>query len=252
MDATPDDVIQALMKDVPAQARALPGNAPINDKGWWPSQQDVDFYRKVDATYGSPYAPNAKPGAAYVTTAPLETVPFWANSPNENPAGAQRHLNNKTDADEIMAQQIASERNPVVKLGWNPSASVSTTQAQSKGSYLPYNGLYNSKVDKYWSHQGFPATPMHEAAHRGLEYLRGKNLIKLDRGQAEELYVRALMQRAYGNAETRVPPDLILDPQSGGMKQIQAGKEFAKDPQFDLLEKIAAEEVARKQPRGPR
>jgi hypothetical protein len=44
---------------------------------------------------------------------------------------------------------------------------------------------------------------MHEAMHRGIEMLRQKGLVNVLKGSVEDAYVKALMQRAYGDIETK-------------------------------------------------
>ena len=167
------------------------------------------------------------------------------------PEGTVSHLNTQEDANGAMAEYLASERSAVAKLGWDPGLSITTEPTPEK---TPTGGTYQPKYDTYWYRQDALAAGLHEPMHRGIERLRQAGLINVPKGSEEEAIVRALMQRAYGDIEAKddLKPGRIYLKSSPGYKQLEEGRRRANDPIIDELEKAAAEEVARRHPRGPR
>lgn len=230
-------------------------NPTQNAKPYWPDQNDLAMSKKYDATYGSPHAPYAQPDSAYVRTTPMDQVPAWYRGGATMPPADKifGNLNTQADADVARAQHIAAERSAMAKLGWDPGLAIT-----SKGRNAVVNGLYQPKSDVTWSAEGLPSTAMHESMHRSFEKLgqAGKLPKDVDR-RNEELYVRALMQRAYGPVELKheyqtIGKGFAPDEQAPGYRQQVQGRRMMNDPLIDQLEAAAAQEIARKHPGGPR
>ena len=247
------------MDEIAAYANALRGGEPISPqqgKYYWPQQDDIELSKKYDTTYGSPHAPYANPGNAYVKTATYPAVQNWfrqASAGQDQGPDVTRELATQQDADRNRALAIAVERSAMAKLGWDPGQDVSTPPGD-KG--LTINGMFSPPSNASWYDQRTPNAAMHEAMHRSMHKLRtaGKLPKEVTAGGEEEKYVRALMQRGYGNIE--IAKDLErwgrLNPKSGGYKDLQEGIRLKNHPLVDELERIAAEEIARRRPRGPR
>jgi hypothetical protein len=87
---------------------------------------------------------------------------------------------------------------------------------------------------------------VHEAVHRGIRILRdaGKLPFKLDH-RRDELAVRALMQRHFGDLEA-------FESQGVEHPQITQSRWEFSEAELDQLEKAAADFIAKKRPMGPR
>jgi hypothetical protein len=170
--------------------------------------------------------------------------------PFATPEGTKSALNTQADADRVRAENLAAERSAMAKLGWDPGLSVSTPFGSGG---LKIVGTYNPRSDVYWYLQQTPSASMHESMHRGIDILRNMGLVNIPKGSVEERYVRALMQRAYGNVEIKeLRPDGIFTKSSPAYQDMEAGKAMVNDPVIENLEKVAADEIARRHPRGPR
>lgn len=97
---------------------------------------------------------------------------------------------------------------------------------------------------------------MHESMHRAIGDLRKSGKYYVAPGSEEEAMVKALMQRAYGDVETKqgLFPGRYYHRDHPSRKAIEDARQRVKDkdPKLDEIEKVAAEEVARRHPRGPR
>src|SRR5260221_8453274 len=196
---TADDFARALRG--PVDPNKMGSNVPSSDY-YWPNDQDVALSKKYDTLYGSPNAPYATPGAANVQTAPAQGAMDWHQGYNKaffgnpvTPPGSTSSINTEADADRLRAESIAAERSAMAKLGHDPGLSYSTPIGNGQ---LPIAGGYNQNSNISWYNQASPAAAIHESMHRGMQKLREGGQLPIGKPQ-EEAYVRALMQRIYGN-----------------------------------------------------
>src|SRR5262245_8411876 len=99
-----------------------------------------------------------------------------------------------------------------------------------------------------------PSAAIHESMHRGINMLRKQGLLPAGfQVFAEEIYVRALMQKAYGDIETALMREGTMGSKNSKViRLIEQGRSLKDHPTTSLLEELAAQEIARKHPRGPR
>lgn len=248
------DESEALAKSL-ARPPLPPTRDPRVGASYWPGQSDLELSKKYDTFYGSQHAPYMQPNTAYIKRTPLENIVAWRRqlaSGDDRGPNVNFTLNTQEDADRLRAEAIASERSALAKLGWDPGLAVSTPPTRET---IALDGLYAPKSNANWYREDAPAASQHEAMHRGFRHLY--NTGKMPKGfdwNEEEAYVRALMQKAYGDVELAqtVGKGVPLAPESAGYKQIIQGRNLKDSMMADMIEKAAAEEIARKRPRGPR
>jgi hypothetical protein len=208
----------------------------------YPSADDVAFARKNDATYGDPSA-GFLTGKGNVPQMDIQTIPFLLRGGSGIGAGASRAPVDKETSDNLYKGWLASKQSAVAGLGFDPHNMVvsppSTTQ-------LNVGGLYTPGSDNMWfDQQRYPEAAVHESMHRGIQQLRDAGTLPpgIDHSR-EELLVRALMQRNFG--------DLERNRKYSAKDQIDASKPLMSDPDIFTIENAAADLYAKRKPGGPR
>lgn len=215
----------------------------------YPSQADVDFARKNDATYGYPAAPHLLQGAN-VNIVPDTREVVQADKENRVPRTVTKPLEGSL-ADTLYAAWLAAQRSPVAAVGFDPSRM--SISPPNSGPALTAAGQYvGGKDDNIWWDSRYGSTGVHESTHRGIEKLRDAKQTRIGVAEAgnfypEETYVRGLMSKHFGDTE-KGRGDI-------GDKQVEKGQALLKShsPLFTKLEEAAAALYAQQgQKMGPR
>lgn len=161
----------------------------------FPTQADVDFYRSVDATYGTPEAGYLQPGArgSYYAD-PIKMA--------DRQGGVRRPLT-PGDLDATYAAYMAAQRNPVSALGFQPDK----FDYSSNPYPLTTGGQTFPVADRMFVDPKFPSVLVHEPFHYGHELVamddyknRGgesEGIFPVGNGDQEN-YVRGMMQEQFG------------------------------------------------------
>lgn len=135
-----------------------------------------------------------------------------------------------TEADYLYAAKMLANVNATAALGFDEQKIV-TTEHDEKTT-LNISGMYSPRHDVIWSEiASGVSTPVHESIHRGIQKLKaaGSQEAKALSNYGEEMVVRAIMLRHFGNLE---------EAEGSNSKQLQEAAKLLKDPNF--LEKIYA------------
>lgn len=212
--------------------------APVSKE--WPTKEDVGISKLTDRAYADPSEPYFKAGAPRNEVG-VNHVLDWYNRDKDFP-NIVRPMN-QTEANTIHAQWIAAEHSPVSKLGFSPGKMYTTPDAD-----LTVAGAYKAKGDQIWYDSSYTSTPVHESIHRGIEMMRKEGVMPESlKGIREENLVAALMSRHFGDIELDTSK---RDKEVINIKKSQIAS-ISKE-QLDILEKAAAEYIAKKRPGGPR
>lgn len=216
----------------------------------YPSQEDVDFARKVDATYGYAAAPHLLPGAN-INIVPNTRDVIQADREDRIPNTVTQPLKG-TLADTLYAAFLAAQRSPVAALGFDPSKM--SISPENSGPALTAAGQFTKGkgIDNIWWDSRYPSNGVHESTHRGIDKLRDAGGTRIGVREAgnfypEESYVRALQTKHFGDVE-KGRGDI-------GDKQVEQGKQLlaSRSPLIDELERAAAALYAKQgQKMGPR
>lgn len=214
---------------------------PLGD---YPNVFDVNSSLQNDLSYGDPAARFLEPGKASITEVPRSTIKSWFEDPRGFLLDKKKAVPVDANmADELHRAWIASRNSAISELGFKPQQ----TAASPPGQWPRFNvaGAYEKTSDTSWWDRNHPSALVHEGLHRGLRMMRDQQLYDPTKYPDEELLVRALMLRNFGDIETR---------EAGGSthKQIDLAKTFVEPKHLDELEDIAAQYRARKRPMGPR
>lgn len=197
----------------------------------WPTPEDVAFAKANDATYGYDAAPRLQAGT--IEQMPITAVPDWANSTSIKILGGKPLKGPKTDPgvvppdvnDNLYAAWLAAQKSPTAALGYDLQHTVSSPTSKGSPS-LTIGGLYDTASDKMWFDNRLDSPLAHESMHRGINMLngteKGHSAVK-NFPSAEEYIVRALMQKNFGDIETK---DLLKEgiTSGTGTNQINKGK----------------------------
>ncbi len=208
----------------------------------YPSADDVALARKSDATYGDTSA-GFLTGKGNVPQMDIQAIPFLLRGGNNIGVGASRAPVDKETSDNLYKGWLASKQSAVAGLGFDPHNMVVSPPSKTQ---LNVGGLYTSGSDKMWfDQQRYPEAMVHESMHRGIEQLRNAGTLPpgIDRNR-EELLVRALMQKNFG--------DLERNKKYSAVDQIDASKPLMYDPDIYNIENAAADLYAKRKPGGPR
>lgn len=129
----------------------------------FPTKEDVDFYRSVDANYGRPEAGYLQQGAR---------GSFYDDLTNmTSRQGGYRRDMTPQESDAFNAAYIAAQRNPIAALGFRPE------EFDFSGSPIPQTtaGMVSSPQSRIYADLKFPSVAVHEAIHRGLMEIRNKD-----------------------------------------------------------------------------
>jgi len=139
-------------------------NSPASAIGErFPTKEDVDFYRSVDATYGRPEAGYLQQGAR---------GSFYDDLTNmTSRQGGYRRDMTPQESDAFNAAYIAAQRNPIAALGFRPE------EFDFSGSPIPQTtaGMVSSPQSRIYADLKFPSVAVHEAIHRGLLEIRNED-----------------------------------------------------------------------------
>lgn len=149
-------------------------------------------------------------------------------------SGVQQQLQ-----DAFTQAQLASNYLPVAALGLDPRVAT----ADVSGREMTIGGAYSPVKDQLWFMANDPSVLLHEATHRGLKQVRDSGRVEMPTGDREEMLVRQLMESFAGDPE-QAPLDIEQK------KRAKINPFSEKD--IAVLNKIVAEMVKERRPRGPR
>jgi hypothetical protein len=257
-DRVKDDALHSLTFGLMGNPSTV--DAGVKGDARFPDAAEVENARNVDATYGDSRAvfhdnPDATVSQARAGLMPRVMKEGVLDKVPEFKIGeADRGM-----ADKLYAVHLAANRSAVAALGFDPRKFTYVPDIEGEPK-LTHAGQYSPAKDRGWADMRSPSAAVHESIHRGVELMRSKGLIaktyeeaqKTDKpyisDEREETLVRAMMLRYFGNVE-----------EGGGdiaKKQVAEGRAALQQSGFndliDKLEAVAAKEIARNRPRGPR
>jgi hypothetical protein len=244
--------------------------------GEFPTKDDVALWDKYDATYGMDEAGQLQRGAQGPSM-PMDDMFLLERAYSMSPTqGGRAEARKKLEAtikntpmDEarremLMRNFIASHKSGVASLGFDPSKIVQSTESKNIN---PLDNMLGYTLKDYMYAKRDPrdygATITHENMHKGIQTLldnkeaSGTDSAALDKVDPyasrkgfddNELAVRALMQKHYGDVERK---GQLVAP----TKQFEGGTRFLmENPDIlDELEQLASDELKRRgRPMGPR
>lgn len=208
----------------------------------YPSADDVAFARRHEATYGTRMDGHAKIDAELPIMSPYQAKDYFNSSVSPDVSKFREPMDLST-SDNLYAGWLASQRNPVAALGFDPSRTA--TSRPQNAEALNIVGAYSPSKDALWFDSNFPTALAHEATHRGLHAL--KNAGNKDVPAEQEPWVRGFMLRHYGDVENSYGPE--------SAKQVEWGRQRLKDSpdDFSKMEDAAETELRRRDHKmGPR
>lgn len=251
----------------------------------YPTQEDAAQARAAGFAYGNPLEPYANNQIARIvggqdapirgegrwagrTSYPGGFVPMSARGMSEGDAARLAtnrgsgviELNQPTNEvprqlleDRWMRAALAANRIPLSALGMDPRRTAVDTGI-THGANI--GGLYSPNADSIYSNLSGGDALAHESAHRGIEMLRKTGDPRVEHALKnlpdEELIVRYLMSTQAGDPENT---GMAMD-----MRQRQQALDAFNDPTWGStfgkmlgdLNTVAQEQIARRQPMGPR
>jgi len=215
----------------------------------YPTEKDVAKSKEVDQTYGDPVAPYTRAGGATMKHIDIPSMLKIREMGKSISTGSKPRLLSEDDALKVHQSWLAAERSPVSKLGFAPGKTIESFDPRVR---LNVAGLYEPGSDTLWYDSTYPSAIVHESIHRGLNQLITAGKIPEGlHGNNEELVVRALMIRHFGDQESK---ESGVSPQNH--YQIRAATELLRDPKYrktlDDIESAAADMIAERRPKGPR
>lgn len=241
----------------------------------YPTDEDVDFARKNDYSYGQPWAPEFEDKSVKLLTNPN---PNWgANAP---PLPAEQFNTQRFQKDPRLdllkginaKAALASEGSALAKLGFDPSKTAVDVFHDPVKGILGFLGRTRDKPDEIYANAYAPSAVVHESIHRGIDKLQASPYWKDEfnafaKGTPNEMLVRHLMQKTMGDPETAEDEGFLtkikkFDPEARMTQTREAARKLF-DPKegslaknrVDLLSKMeeaAANYIAAKHPGGPR
>ena len=230
----------------------------------YPTDEDVDYARKYDYSYGQPWAPEFEGKSARIA----------AGDPNEVPIATQTFGSSKGVVSPLKPDPLknlyakavlAAEGSALAKLGFDPNrTAVDLLRDPTKVNIV---GMYRAApTDQIYANARTPSAIVHESIHRGINRLQNSPYWQKEfepfKTGSNEMLVRHIMQSKMGDPE-RVEDEAILAANPGAVGGLQQQKDardiftkspFAKDRQkiIDKMEEAAANYIAAKRPGGPR
>lgn len=159
---------------------------------------------------------------------------------------------------QIANARMAARRSAVASLGMDPRR---TAYVEGLAEDTGATGLYDPNDDYTYVEVGSPTTPVHEGIHRGFQQLREAGYSGQVPDRYEETIVRALMQNYFGDAEETNSRNVLgrLGEKYEGSSASEANADarMYKESQYfpeemARYEALAAKEIARRRPGGPR
>ena len=231
----------------------------VPDDKKYPDNTDAHFARQFQQTYGDPVAVFDLAGAKTKKLDTDELIDKYHDITGRAFRTVAATKATPDEQDNILKNWIAAQKSPVAALGFDPHVTIHT---DTKDEKLNLSGFYRPSIDTLWYDDAHQDAAVHESIHRGIEQLRKAGMLPAEtkkamdvmdswdsaHGGGEELMVRALMARHFGDIE-----------KSGGNvgdAQVEAGKAWAKHEDIakglDALEAAATKLIQQKRPGGPR
>lgn len=245
--------IQALFGGAPKSTP--PTEFPASQPTHYPTDEDVDFARKNDFSYGQPWAPEFNNQSIKLLT----SDPNDKNLKGETFGGLplQNLLTHRPDLpikNDHAKAALAVENSALAKLGYDPNHVFVDPLTDPKNYKIGAWGTYTPSTDQIYSNAFSPNNIVHESIHRGMEKLKGSPFWKPEFGHMDdEMIVRHLMATKMGNPEAANSGEL------GTKQRKQADYYFNESPysdarkkMLDQIEDAAAQYIAKKHPGGPR
>lgn len=224
-----------------ALKNAISGPAPVKPDYSWPTGVDVGRARNADFGYGTGLE-SFIDGSNSGRMRQFDGLPTDRISEFLKLAQKQKPTKVSGEVSDALAQgYLAANRSALASLGFDPRAMVSVLGEKD----LNVNGTYDPERDMVTNFAGRPSTYTHESIHRGLEELRkaGVNVDSKLPSAGEEMFVRYLMRSRMGDNEIGDVAKQYRDLGDSRGHLAAQMKDF---------ENIAAREVARRRPGGPR
>lgn len=219
----------------------------------YPTDEDVDYARKYDYSYGQPWAPEFEGKSGRLLS----------GDPNQSPLPTRRISNWNEyyglDPNYYGKAALAAEGSALSKLGFDTNkAAIGRNKLVSGDKVL--GGFYAPSTDEMFAYGGEPNALTHESIHRGIERLKGSpywnpEFDEITKGVMNEYLVRHLMETKMGD------PEAALDKPGGISKEQRDDARFLFNQSsnadrrrkiIDKMEEAAANYIAAKRPGGPR
>ncbi len=223
----------------------------------YPTDEDVDFARKNDYSYGQPWAPEFENKSARIQMGDPNTTPYEAMGIGKSGAlgttppgsGQQDPLKNL-----YAKAALAVEGSSLAKLGFDPNKTAVDVLSDPKKYNIAIGGLYSPAKDKIYANAFYPSAVAHESIHRGIQKLQESpywqpEFNDLMGGDGNEYLVRHLMEEKMGNPEVG-----FGDKQRDTARHLYNDSLLA-DKRRKLLSQMeegAANYIAQRRPGGPR
>lgn len=181
----------------------------------YPTREEAQWLRSIDATYGEPVAGYLerevvpKKGGqpeGILSQQTLEQAARGFNYGRGFDPSQNRGPMNADTQDRLYQAWAASQRSPLLALGFDPSRMVITNDKRP----TTIEGAYSPLQDSIWANVGIdPSTVNHEVGHRGNQMMRqaGMNAPSQEHLPGsdmsnEEGIIRAVMQKYFPGRET--------------------------------------------------
>lgn len=244
----------------------LPGSTPDSQnktilaepRKAYPTDEDVDFAKKYDYSYGQPWAPEFEGHSVRILAGNPNKTPLQGETLGTTARTVDQLLPGRTDSLKNIYGKaaLASEGSGLAKLGFDPNRTVLDLLRTPEETGV--NGMYYPGTDDIYSNPKAQPNIMHESIHRGIEKLHNSPFWKpefdeITKGDMDEYLVRHLMKTKMGNPEASYAGDLGKQQRAAADWSFnQASQASRRKELVDQIEAAAAQAVAAKRPGGPR
>lgn len=225
----------------------------------YPTDEDVNFARKYDYSYGQPWAPEFEDHSARLVSGGLNQRPLKSELLGTDKTTIDKLIPGVTDPlkNYYAKAALAAEGSGLAKLGFDPDRAAldpfrNSEDITAVGAYIPkHDQIYANIKDT-----SDPSVLMHESMHRGLQKLHDSPFWRpefdeiMNDPDMNEYMVRHLMHTKMGD------PEAVNTGAAGKAQQAAAQIVFGRNPRkqelLDRIEAAAAQAAAAKRPGGPR
>lgn len=219
----------------------------------FPSNEDAQFAKKQDWSYGQPYAPYFEGKRfTHLTDDPNEAFKKANNLATANTPVKMQSMqipNNmrgmSEDFDDYYAKgALAANRSALATLGFDPSKTAVDMGTPLEKAQV--YGFHSPNSDTIYTNYKRPSNIVHESIHRGIKKLRDSPFWQKIGASNNELVIRRLMQTKMGDPE-------VGSPERNAAVSYFGDKNYPyRQKMIDDMEAAAALLIAKQRPRGPR
>lgn len=231
----------------------------------YPTDDDVNFARKNDWSYGQPWAPEFEGHSARLLSGITNKFPLKTEVLGTDKKTVDKLVPGTTDPlkDYYAKAALASEGSALSKLGFDPNRTAvdllrDPKKTDKTGRYVYGFNEKNEPVDDIYANARDPSAIVHESMHRGFKKLRESPFWK---PEFDEMYpkemnehlVRHLMHTKMGDPEASDFGAFSQADQAAAEILFNRGPDAARRQKLaDQIEAAAAQLVAKNRPGGPR